>query len=299
MSLKAKIEEIRKGASLVLGINRRNLGYIYPSNDRRHFIIADDKFVTKDIAAKAGIPVPRVYGVYSSFYELRDIARDLAGRDEFVIKPAMGRGGGGIVVVVRRDGSGWRTISDRFISPYDMKKHISDILFGVYSFDLYDKAIVEERICQSEEMTRLSPFGLADVRVIVFRNEPVFAMTRIPTRESDGKANLHQGALGVGIDLATGVTVNAAHKHEWIEAHPETGVRLVGLKMPHWSEILDISRTISRAVPLKYIGVDISISTKGPVLLEINVRPGLEIQNVNMSGLRARLEAIKGGRERP
>jgi len=35
------------------------------------------------------------------------------------------------------------------------------------------------------------------------------AMLRLPTKESGGKANLQQGAIGLGIDMASGVTTSA------------------------------------------------------------------------------------------
>jgi len=35
---------------------------------------------------------------------------------------------------------------------------------------------------------------------------------RLPTKDSSGKANLHLGGIGVGIDMGTGVTTTAIHK---------------------------------------------------------------------------------------
>jgi glutathione synthase/RimK-type ligase-like ATP-grasp enzyme len=111
------------------------------------------------------------------------------------------------------------------------------------------------------------------------------AMTRIPTRQSDGKANLHQGALGVAIDIASGTTTQARFLGQSIDRHPDSGIYLTGRAVPFWQEIVELARLAAQAVPLKYLGVDISISPDGPQLLEINVRPGLEIQNVNGLGM--------------
>ena len=128
------------------------------------------------------------------------------------------------------------------------------------------------------------------MRVILHRDEPVLSMTRIPTKASEGRANLHQGAVGAGIDLASGRTVHAVLKGDPVDKHPDTGVDLIGRAVPYWDRVVEISLRAARAVPLKYLGVDISISQGGPVLLEINVRPGLEIQNANVRGLRSILE---------
>ncbi|MBI5467598.1 MAG: hypothetical protein HY891_00570, partial [Deltaproteobacteria bacterium] len=279
----------RENAGRVLGMNERNLRYIYVCNSRKDFPLADHKLLTKDALRRIGVPVPATYKVYSHFYELQDLEAGLAAFPDFVIKPAQGSGGGGIVVIARREGRNWISVSGKAYSLHDLRRHISDIIFGVHSFDLHDQAIIEERVVQNSWMSGLSPLGLADIRVILCRDEPVMSMTRIPTKASNGKANLHQGAIGVGIDIATGRTVHAIHGDRTITAHPDTGAPITGLSIPHWEKVLDVSRKIARAVPLKYLGVDIALTEDGVVVLEINVRPGLQIQNANLRGLRETL----------
>jgi alpha-L-glutamate ligase-like protein len=279
-------------AATVLSMNRRNLHYIYTRNERRHFPLADDKLLAKEVLVAAGVRMPETYRIYSYFYELRNLERDLEVFHDFVIKPAQGSGGNGIIVIVGRSGKDWLGISGKTYTAYDLQKHITDIIFGVYSFDLSDRAIIESRITQHAEMEELSPLGLADVRVIMCDESPVMSMTRIPTRQSDGKANLHQGALGVAIDIATGVTMQGRFLGQPVDRHPDSGILLLGRTMPFWADIIDLARRAAKAVPLKYLGVDISISPDGPQLLEINVRPGLEIQNVNGRGMLPILQAI-------
>jgi alpha-L-glutamate ligase-like protein len=286
--------QLRESAVAVLGMNQRNLHYIYPHNPRRGFPVADRKVLTKEVMGAAGVPVPRTYAVYSRFFELRDLERDLAGLEGFVVKPSQGSGGGGILVITGRDHDGWRSIGGRRFGLEELRKQVADILFGVYSFGGEDQAIIEERVRQHEHMNQLSPLGLADVRLIVFRETPVLAMSRIPTRRSEGKANLHQGAVGVGIDMESGETTGASLGGRSITRHPDTEAQLVGRTIPFWPQIRELGRRAALAAPLKYIGVDVAVSEEGPVLLEINARPGLEIQNANMSGLRALLTAVAG-----
>lgn len=279
---------LRRRGREVLGMNQRNLHLIYPHNPRRHFPLADDKLKTKERLLEAGVPVPATYRVYRYFYELAQLEADLAGHADFVIKPAHGSGGGGIVVIAGRDGAGWVGPGGRHYPPETLRRHISDIIFGVYSFDLSDAAFIEERVRQHPQMSRLSPQGLADVRVILLRDEPLLAMTRLPTVASAGRANLHQGAVGAGIDLASGRTTHAILGNSPVETHPDTGIPLIGRPIPWWDEVLAIARRAARAMPLKYLGVDICLGERGPVMLEINVRPGLQIQNANLCGLRGR-----------
>lgn len=288
----SRLNEIRTHASTVLSMNRRNLHYIYTRNQRKHFPLADDKLLAKEVLGAAGVRMPATLRVYSYFYELRNLEKDLSAYEDFVIKPAQGSGGNGIIVIVGRSGKDWLGISGKTFTAFDLQKHLSDIIFGIYSFDLGDRAIIESRITQHTEMAELSPLGLADVRVIMCDNVPVMSMTRVPTRQSDGKANLHQGALGVAIDIATGITTHGQFLGLPRDTHPDTGIPVLGRTLPFWPQVIELAECAARAVPLKYLGVDISISPDGPLLLEINVRPGLEIQNVNDRGMLPVLQAI-------
>jgi alpha-L-glutamate ligase-like protein len=119
------------------------------------------------------------------------------------------------------------------------------------------------------------------------------AMLRLPTKESNGRANLHQGGIGAGVDLATGRTNHAVQRNRFAAKHPDTGVSLVGMRVPHWWQVLTMARQVAAAVGLGYVGVDIIIDARqGPMLLEANARPGLAIQIANGRGLLPRLAEI-------
>jgi len=118
-------------------------------------------------------------------------------------------------------------------------------------------------------------------------------MLRLPTRESNGRANLHQGGLGVGIDLSTGQTHHAVQANRRVLYHPDTGEQLLGRRLPLWDAMLDMSRRVANAVGLGYLGVDLVLDPdRGPLLLEANARPGLAIQHANAAGLVPRFKAI-------
>jgi hypothetical protein len=125
---------------------------------------------------------------------------------------------------------------------------------------------------------------------------PVMAMLRLPTRASDGKANLQQGAIGVGIDLATGTTTTAIMgKGHIIERVPGTRLLLSGIKIPYWKDILKLAVEAQNISGLGFLGADVAIDRdRGPVILELNARPGLSIQLANLSGLKSRLLRVQG-----
>src|SRR5690606_18255766 len=138
--------------------------------------------------------------------------------------------------------------------------------------------------------------GTPDVRVIVFNNIPIMSYVRIPTKESNGKANLDLGAIGAGIDMAVGKTTSAiVGKSNRIEYVPGTNLPLSGLRIPYWDRILRYAIEASKATKLGFGAIDFLIDReKGPLIVELNARPGLSIQIANEDGLRWRLKKATG-----
>lgn len=281
---------VSQNSKTLLNMNRRNLEYIYPSNPRQFYPLADNKIITKLELTDKNIPMAETFQIYSHFYQLRQLQEDLKPYDQFVIKPASGSGGGGILVIQGRHESGFMSISGQFYSISTLHKHIADIIFGIYAFGISDQAIIEQKVEQHDVINYLSPNGLADVRVILYQQKAIQAMIRLATKKSKGTANLHQGAIGVGINLKSGKTCNASFHGNYITEHPDSGKRLIDIDIPYWPEVLKTAIAVASSVPLNYIGADIAIAQQGPCLLEINVRPGIEIQNTNAQGMRQLLE---------
>lgn len=279
---------VRRG---VLGINRRNATFVLRQNPRRHYPRVDDKLETKRLAEAVGIPTPRTLGIITYQHELRDLPRLLAGLDQFVLKPAGGAQGNGIVVVVGVENGLYRKSSGALLRLPDVRQHVSNIIAGVFSLrgDV-DRCIIESRVVLHPAFAEVSRYGIPDIRVVVYRGIPVMSMCRLPTVESDGRANLHQGAIGAGIDLATGRVFHAAHHNLSVTHHMDTGAPVVGFRIPHWDEVLDLAVRAAEISGLGYVGVDVVIDIEhGPLLLELNARPGLAIQLANSTGLIPRL----------
>lgn len=276
----------------LLGINQRNADYILPRNDRAKYPMVDDKLLTKQLAERHGLSVPPLYGMVEIYRQVRDVHKLLEQHEDFVVKPAHGSQGHGIVVVTGRVGTGYRRANGSLLTPEDMGHHISNILSGIYSLGGQpDQALIEYRVQFDPVFEKITYLGVPDVRIIVLLGVPVMAMVRLPTRMSDGKANLHQGALGAGIDMATGRTLTAVWRDRIVEEHPDTGNRVSGVEIPHWGTMLDIAARTYDMTGLGYQGVDLVLdSARGPLILEINARPGLNIQIANRVGLRPRLE---------
>ncbi len=286
----------RLSAKGVLGINGRNRDFVAPYNDRRHFNLVDDKLLTKAMAIEAGVSVPKLIAKIEYTGQVKALPTLLRGVSDFVIKPARGSGGGGIIVADSIDEAGLRKASGKRMSWDEVRYHVSNILSGMHALggDGSDVAIIEERLYPHSIFKDIAFSGVPDVRVIVFRDIPVMAMLRLPTSYSDGKANLHTGGVGAGVDVETGVTSHAVLYNKPVEEDPDFRTPLSGLQLPGWDDVLDLATRISAVVGLGYVGVDIVIDeTRGPTLLELNARPGISVQIANQRGLNRPLQTIR------
>lgn len=276
----------------VVGINMRNARFLLPNNPRRLYDNVDNKLRTKQLAEELNIAIPETYAVVSSPRETAKIDRLIGEHDSFVIKPARGSGGKGILVITGKEGKHFVKPSGSKLTLDEIRHHCSNILAGLFSLGgRRDVALIEHRVQPAKLLTEMSFQGAPDIRIVMLHGYPVMGMLRASTRESDGRSNLHQGAIGIGIDLNTGRTIRAIHHGSPIELHPDLKVPVVGVQIPHWDAILEIAVTCHEMTGLGYLGVDLMIDEEaGPLMIEVNARPGLAIQLANGVGLLRRLE---------
>lgn len=284
----------------ILGINNRIGKYILRHNKRENYPLVDDKILTSRRALNWGIPMPQNYLEIKNYGDLRNLHQSLSKLDSFVIKPANGSQGNGIIVIskiIKDDPNKLRFIrsSGKEIELAEIKHHCSGILSGLYSLaGQNDQAIIQEKLEMHPVFSDYCYGGIPDIRVIVYLGYPVMSMVRLPTQKSDGRANLHQGAIGAGLNLKDGTTNNAVIENKVVTHHPDTKNEMKNLQIPYWNEILELAARCYDMVDLGYIGVDIVLTpNKGPILLELNARPGLAIQIANLAGLVPRLDKIQ------
>jgi len=278
----------------VVGINMRNARYLLPNNPRSLYRLVDDKLQTKALAEQHGLEIPQTYGVIRTPRHIARIDELLSGYESFVIKPTRGSGGKGVLVIDGRKDGHYLKPSGAVVTREELRHHATNILAGLFSLGgNRDAALVEYRVRPAELMTRISYQGAPDIRVVMLHGYPVMAMLRAATRESDGRANLHQGALGIGIDLKTGITTRAVHHGRTVTRHPDTDLNLIGIQLPGWDRIMEMAVICQEMTGLGYLGADLMVDQQqGPMMIEVNARPGLAIQMANGVGLMKRLEPV-------
>ncbi len=278
----------------LLGINARNLLYIKPYNPKKAVLLADSKIKTKNYLSARGVPVARLYNVIGSKKELGSFDFNSL-PNSFVVKPNAGYGGEGIEIIKGRKGRNFVSEKGDIITLEELENHISDILDGRYSIaDISDSALFEQRLEAPDFLKKMAHKGLPDFRIVVHNLIPVMAMLRLPTESSGGKANIHMGGIGVGIDISKGELTFATQFDKKIDGIPGFGDPR-GIKIPRWDECLLIASRVQQVTNLGFAAVDMVFDRNmGPVLLEINARAGLQVQVANMAPLRRRLERIEG-----
>ena len=279
----------------ILSINQRNSDFVLRYNPRKLFPLVDDKLKTKKLAIQAGIAIPPLYEIIETERQIKTIEDRFAPYDDFVVKPARGSGGEGILVFKDKVYGRYRQINGKLTTVPELAYHLSCLLSGAYSLGgTADYAIIEKRVVVDPVFAEVTYEGIPDIRIISLLGYPAMAMARLPTRLSGGKANLHQGAIGVGIDLASGKTLGGVFHNDLIDYHPDTLNPIVGIEVPYWNQILEIASSCYELTGLGYLGVDIVLDKdQGPLMLELNARPGLSIQIANREGGLKRYRAIE------
>ncbi len=281
----------RKG---IMGINSRNTNLIFPLNPRSNYAMVDNKALTKKICESRLIPAPRTYVLIQHFGDIKKSIDLMFSLPSFVIKPTRGAGGRGVLAIAGRKGNEFQNTKGELFTLEQIRYHISTILSGLYSLSGHpDQALVEKLIEPHPSFKELTVAGTPDIRILLYKTTPIMGMLRLPTKASRGRANLHQGAAGAGIDLETGITFGGVWRDRFFDVHPDTGVSINGFMIPKWTDVLKTAIEVSRAIGLQYVGVDVLLDSEdGPLALEANARPGLSIQVANRYGIWRRLNEI-------
>lgn len=278
----------------ILWQNARNLKYIWEFNDDLAKKLADSKLKTKEFLSNKWVKVSENLAIIKSHSELDNF--DIQSLPlPFVVKPNAGYGGKWIIVFEKKDAEGNFISNDHQIySSVQLIGHIRDILDGFYSLSWNrDKVIFERKLILDHSIELLGKYGLPDIRVIVFNSVPVIAMLRVPTANSKWKANLHGWACGLWIDIGSGKITYITQFKKMIKSIPGIGdVR--GIEIPHWEDVLRLAVKVQQVTGVWYVGCDIVLDDHfWPLLLEMNVRPGLEVQVANKVPLLERLKKVE------
>ncbi len=268
-----------------MGLNKRNLTLIYPNNERQDYHLADDKVKAKEILHLHNIACAKTYAVISQIRDIKHKWKDCKNYQALAIKPANGSGGDGIKIIKKNNTGQWKSGNTLF-SEAMIFQHITAIISGMFSMGSTDSCLIEECIIPHPFFSEIYEDGVPDFRIITLKGQPLMGMLRMPTSKSDGKANLHQKGVGIGVNMEDGTLTQVYDGKKYLNHHPDNPNTVVGKKIPFWDSMYQLAIDTAKVFPLDFMGIDIVLDIhKGPQIMEVNVRPGLGIQLVNRCGL--------------
>jgi hypothetical protein len=140
---------------------------------------------------------------------------------EFVIKPAHGSGGSGILVITGRRADYYLDNAGKLVMPDDLAHHLTNVIGGLFSLGGQpDVAMVETLVHFDPLFAQLTYHGVPDIRVIVFKGYPVMAMTRLPTRMSTARPTCRAPSASTSPPITFG-----GPSGNRLVPHPDTGYR--------------------------------------------------------------------------
>ena len=220
----------------------------------------------------------------------RGVPARLPDRDLFV-KPARGRGGTGA--------ERWDLVApSKFANGPREAMSSSALLERLASRSRSEPIIVQPRLRPHERLSDLTAGALPTVRIVTCLNEAgrgevigaVFRMSIGTNRTVD---NLHTGGLAAAVDLVSGQLSRATNlgadvRLGWLSVHPDTNATIEGRTLPYWEAAKRLAvRAHGEFADRVVIGWDIAILDDGPIIVEGNGNPDMDIvQRFMREGLR-------------
>ena len=157
---------------------------------------------------------------------------------------------------------------------------------GWFSYEHFLERLAGDTVYLLQPVVRNHPFfdryteRLATIRVglmVTGADHPdiPYTVLKIPAKGNTTDHFWREGNLACEVDPKTGTILRARTKDHLGTTDctelPETGVRIVGETLPHWGEVLALSRAGAQIfAPVRYQSMDVAITPEGPMLIEIN-----------------------------
>jgi glutathione synthase/RimK-type ligase-like ATP-grasp enzyme len=256
----------------------------------------NDKALFADHCRRHQIPTAPILAVLrGGGVELHVPPRELDA--DLFVKPVFGRGG--------RGAERWDFVDGRYRSPAGENLSFDELAERLVERSRDAPLLMQRRLKNCRGLESLNNGALSTVRILTCLNEAgepeiIGAAMRMAIGGNRVVDNLHAGGIAAAVDLQTGALGPASNlgadcRLGWLNRHPDSGAQIEGTQLPMWSEVREFAIRIHRAFDDRLlVGWDIAITPDGPVLVEGNGAPDLDImQRFLRQGLMAaRLGAL-------
>jgi hypothetical protein len=200
---------------------------------------------------------------------------------DLFVKPIAGRGGKGA--------ERWDLVGPSvYCSPQGERLTRESLFARLAERSRRTPLLAQERLRNHPALDPINNGALSTIRVLTCLNEAgepeiVGAAMRMAIGRNNVVDNLHAGGIATAVDLETGVLGSASDlgadsRLGWMDSHPVSGAQIKGTRLPMWSEVRDFAIRAHRAFDDRVlVGWDIAIAPNGPILVEGNGAPDLDI----------------------
>ena len=271
---------------------KAQLRCINPASSR---VLVDDKIAFHRECLKHGLRTVAILGLFADnstsgtdddpplMREPADLQRLLAANPGgLFVKPRDGAYGEGAFAILPHSG-GWRTPGG-IGSAHDAFEYCASRAKAA-------ALLVQPRLITVDALRNvMAPDAFGTVRAITYMDDqrPMLMAAELKI-VVDGNVtdNFSHGASGnlvAPIDPLSGTltAVRGSRSRTWpiifdAETHPATGIRLIGVQVPRWPDVLSlVLRAQACFAGLRSIGWDVGLTQEGPVLVEGNAQYGFD-----------------------
>jgi len=244
--------------------------------------LLNDKTAFLAFCDENSLPTARIYAIVSgSDIRWHDAGRTRLPQVDLFVKPQRGKGGRGVERWAWRNGR-FQATDGRSLDAAALLDHLRELA-------AIKPLLVQERLVNHPGLERRGAGALNTLRTYTVtdedgRAEHIFSMFRMSRDPGKAVDNIHAGGLAAGVDSRTGTLGPATNftvlaRDGWHERHPTTGARIAGYQLPFWPEVLDLALAAHRQLGGAFVvGWDIAITPDGPLLVEGNKSPDIEIE---------------------
>jgi hypothetical protein len=266
--------------------------------------LSQHKLAEKALLTLLGVPTPAYLGYAHALAGRTAAGLPLRTAEEFerfvdavpcdriCFKVMEGHGGRGFLAVARvktAEGTQLESLIDgeRLTARAFFDRHIATVPRG---------RLVEEYLDQHPSYQAFNATSVNTLRVLAYAPEGqaariLGAYLRIG-RAGSLVDNHDAGGIVAPLDVETGTlraAVDGLPTHRVHQNHPDSGRPIAGVRLDLWREALELAATTLTVFPeTRLAGMDIAVTTRGPVVIELNNYPGLDgvgVSNLQLARL--------------
>lgn len=241
---------------------------------KEYEILFEDKEVCMQLCKGLKLPLPKTLGVVDPQGDYRNDLKKMIDRNhqrDLILKPVRGAAGRGIVKIFNDNGS----ITVKFRNKVEpLEKYVLD-----------ERSLVQDVVTQDESISIISDTSVNTIRVLTLLtksdNVLILGSTMRFGVGSSFIDNWSAGGIAVGVNVLEGTLKSIAYDKlgNRYKKHPVTNIVFDGFIIKKWNEIKRLAEKSQKYFPYyRLLGLDIAITTDGPVIIEINAFPDFVFQ---------------------